>query len=593
MVDTARSAAYLLSLLATGQPEPFGQTTFLAQGARDLIVSLPQFPSYAPNFNFPAESPAVISGGVADPNRRLTAGVSATVRFSTVPAGVNGSDANHYLYINDGASSEAVLITGGTASPTNRSDATITFTPANNHAGAWTITSASGGITEANISGGAGVPVYLGAGTYTIQAPIVLLAGSGLIGTLGGTFLVQNFTTGNLITVSSLGAAFVEVTNLYIQATVTVASGYYFVYAQDANVDWSGLHTINGYGALWLNGSQGRITKCFLSGFSGYGIRLGSTGHAAGPVISDIVMTTSVAAAVSLWCDVGLVNLSNFDFQNGNASPSGGHILISGGFSESTFEGGILDGGLYRISVVLNANTTFSLKFSNILCTGGAASDAFGVILPANVTACDFTDVRFSSVGSATKQPILIEGANALRFSTCTAGSFVTANCIAVGFLTSASKDISFDGCTFGFTATGVPETNLDYAFEFSSLSHTYIKVVGTSCLSAVAPMHQLPAALTGWKVANNPGIGNVAKSIAAAATLTFPVMDDQDTLVVTGNTNIGAVAGLREGQTGILICTGTPAWTNGATVGSPTVTLTANVPGKFAFTGGKIYVSV
>jgi hypothetical protein len=81
----------------------------------------------------------------------LTAGITATVTLSPVPLGINGSDVNHYLYLSDGASSEKILITGGTA-VSGASSGTITFVPANTHNdGSWTILSATQGIQEAYV----------------------------------------------------------------------------------------------------------------------------------------------------------------------------------------------------------------------------------------------------------------------------------------------------------------------------------------------------------------------------------------------------------------------------------------------------------
>lgn len=71
------------------------------------------------------------------------------VNLSPVPKGVNGSDANHYLYISGGTgAAEAVLITGGTA-VSGQPSGTVIVNCANAHSGAWTIASATGGLQEA------------------------------------------------------------------------------------------------------------------------------------------------------------------------------------------------------------------------------------------------------------------------------------------------------------------------------------------------------------------------------------------------------------------------------------------------------------
>ncbi len=98
----------------------------------------PQILSSA-DFNFPSQAP----GGT------LTAAVGASPTLTPCPLGLNGADSSHYLYISGGVgSAEAVLMTGGTCT-SGASTGTVTFTPANNHSGAWTITSATQGIQEA------------------------------------------------------------------------------------------------------------------------------------------------------------------------------------------------------------------------------------------------------------------------------------------------------------------------------------------------------------------------------------------------------------------------------------------------------------
>lgn len=91
------------------------------------------------DFDFPAQT----SGGT------LTGGVGASITLTPVPLGVNGADTAHYVYISGGTgTAEAVLITGGSAT-SGASTGTLTFTPANNHSGSWTVTSATQGIQEA------------------------------------------------------------------------------------------------------------------------------------------------------------------------------------------------------------------------------------------------------------------------------------------------------------------------------------------------------------------------------------------------------------------------------------------------------------
>lgn len=144
-VDTAQSPAALLRKLKSGQPYPDSQTTALAQLTRDLIISMQSQAFSSTSYAFSA-SPEVVAGNGVSPNRSLFAGIPATIRFGRVPTGVNGADVAHYYRIVDGAT-EVVLGTGGTA-VSDGENLTLTFTPASNHSGTWTINTATAGIQE-------------------------------------------------------------------------------------------------------------------------------------------------------------------------------------------------------------------------------------------------------------------------------------------------------------------------------------------------------------------------------------------------------------------------------------------------------------
>src|SRR5215471_1160560 len=73
-----------------------------------------------------------------------------TITLSPVPAGVNGSDVNHYLYVSGGTgTAEPVKIIGGSA-VAGAASGTLIVQCANTHSGAWTIQTATGGGAEAH-----------------------------------------------------------------------------------------------------------------------------------------------------------------------------------------------------------------------------------------------------------------------------------------------------------------------------------------------------------------------------------------------------------------------------------------------------------
>lgn len=123
-------------------------------------------------------SPVVASNGYdftpQTPGGSLVVGANSIV-LTPVPAGVNGSDTNHYLYISGGTgTAEAAKIIGGGAvagAPTG----TVIVQGANTHSGAWTIRSATAGIQEAiNDLPATGGAVQLPKGTVTIFGAITI-----------------------------------------------------------------------------------------------------------------------------------------------------------------------------------------------------------------------------------------------------------------------------------------------------------------------------------------------------------------------------------------------------------------------------------
>jgi hypothetical protein len=147
-----------------------------------------------PNMQNLGKSPFIFSSDYLftpqQPGGSLIAG-SNSITLSPVPKGVNGNDANHYLYISGGTgAAESVLITGGTA-VSGAASGTVIFTCANAHTGAWTIQSATAGIQEAiqyvKNTAATSATIYIPPGNQSIYAPVtinttVTLQGSGCQG---------------------------------------------------------------------------------------------------------------------------------------------------------------------------------------------------------------------------------------------------------------------------------------------------------------------------------------------------------------------------------------------------------------------------
>jgi parallel beta-helix repeat protein len=128
----------------------FGQVNFPA------TITLPFLNSNDYKFTRTCGSGATVSGCT------LTASTPATVTLAPFPRGLAAAN---YVYVSGGTgTAEAIAITSKTST-------SITFTPANNHSGAWAVTSATDGIQEA-VQYTAGGAVIVPSGTHDFYAEV-------------------------------------------------------------------------------------------------------------------------------------------------------------------------------------------------------------------------------------------------------------------------------------------------------------------------------------------------------------------------------------------------------------------------------------
>ncbi len=149
------------------------------------------------DFDFPSQEP----GGT------LTAAVGADITLTPCPLGLNGADATHYVYISagGGGSAEAVLITGGTCT-SGATTGSLTFTPANNHTGAWVVTSATGGVQEA--------VCFLPSGNNIVQVPQGTTTLNATVGWCGETNAIIRLSNG--LTLAGTGSLPTETTSAFL-----------------------------------------------------------------------------------------------------------------------------------------------------------------------------------------------------------------------------------------------------------------------------------------------------------------------------------------------------------------------------------------
>lgn len=149
------------------------------------------------NYDFSAQTP----GG------SLVVGANS-ITLTPVPSGVNGSDANHYLYISGGTgTAEAALIIGGSA-VAGQPSGTVIVTCANTHSGSWTIRSATAGMQEAiQAAGNGNVSVVIPSSvTLNTYAPVYVAGNEvSIIGQGHSSKITPNQTTGNVFDFTGAG----------------------------------------------------------------------------------------------------------------------------------------------------------------------------------------------------------------------------------------------------------------------------------------------------------------------------------------------------------------------------------------------------
>lgn len=146
------STTGVASYVAAGSPIQFLRSKPNVTGTVYEFAGMQTY--FAVDYNFPVQTP----GG------SLSIGANM-VTLTPCPLGLAGSDANHYLRISGGTgTAETVAITGGSCT-SGLASGTVGFTAANNHTGAWGVTSASGGIREAILASGGNATIRLPSNT--------------------------------------------------------------------------------------------------------------------------------------------------------------------------------------------------------------------------------------------------------------------------------------------------------------------------------------------------------------------------------------------------------------------------------------------
>ena len=354
------------------------------------FASLPDF--VTTDYIFPAQtcnsSSSCSAGGSS--GMSITASNPTTITMNPCPLGLNGSDANHRLYISGGSgTAEAVLITSGTCA-SGASSGTAVFTPANSHSGAFTVQSATSGIQEAIIAAGgissyASVKIppgkfYLYAGIYN-PFTAVSIRGSGVgttaletVGTtgdwityntlgfcnLGGFEIVDStntaHTAGNMI--SMTGCTYGDISNIWIQfAYVGLYANYFnsaveihgnLISAAEYGVEFTGVQSI---AYMHDNAVHGGVHGVDFNNTQAAGFRL--TSNLIDSSGSD---ATTSSIALSLLIASGTDTINEFVASNNDFESLGTGIQYSGYGTyvnnPGAFTGGRINAGTYGVKVI-------------------------------------------------------------------------------------------------------------------------------------------------------------------------------------------------------------------------------------------------
>lgn len=526
------------------------------QGDRTSIV----------DYNFPPQTP----GG------SLVTGEN-TIILRPVPAGVNGRDANHYLYISGGTgAAEAVLITGGTGT-SGQTSGEIKVKCANAHSGAWTISSASAGFKEADIAAGAPSTLFVPDGAYTWYAPLVLRPGNGIAGaSSGGCQITLAYGAGHGVTVSA-GNTVIEVAHLTFRAAVRVFNGFFYVNCFKTSANVHDVFFYGGWGHILFDNCPTSFARVINMTAAKRGIQIGGNAGSSGVVISDIISTTAEKNANAFFLRNGLADISNCALQDSATEGGGSQIvvapLVNEGFGESTLTNITCDGGMGASLRFITppGSGCFGWTISNCQFTGGNHPDRTAIATSPQCCNMQFSNIQIRGVGSATNSPILIIGGSAISFDQLTLGDLTRPNttAIQIGVGATAVTRFSLTSSVVGYASSGAPDANVDFALDFRAVNHTDMNISGNSLFGKVATVVNPPTAFVRWVVASNLGFTDAGAAAASAVALAFPLMDNGGTLTLTGLTGVRSVSGLRKGQTGYLFTAAAVSFAAGPTIGA------------------------
>ena len=541
------------------------------------IPSAPFLSSSA--FNFPAQSP----GG------NLTVGANV-VTLSPVPPGVNGTDANHYLYISAGTGTpEAALITGGTA-VAGAPSGTVIVTCANTHSGAWTIQSATSGIQEAVVNGPSGSMIFLPAAFLNIYGPInVPCCGYTLVGQdRYGSALVRQFTgaqtmltlnssniynvnfmmgaglmsTGSFLTVSGSNQyvgrlRFTDSSTTNCSDTLIVVDGAFMLV-----MDSIAIFTSTTNGIVWRNRSQG-----FLSNVT-------STSGAPNQTVIN-------------WQD-GYIDGNLWVLQGTGSNSIGIKIAPGAGglASECTIDHVTLDSFEIGLFATAGSGSIDSIIFSNFRVGGQAFAAVF---TGPNINDIILHDWSIGVTAANTAQQIRIDSGQGYSLDTVNIINGTGANGYSGIVVSSggvATAGLSIHNCRVGYLENGTPDTaGCTNGIWIAASASDRISVTDNQ-LGGATPLLTQATGTHQW-YADNQGVDDIPPAINSAATIDLPPAGG---FVLNGGTGVGTITSKKSAGSKWSFTVGaSTAFTASPTIGN---TITITKCGQIYYDGAKFWIT-
>lgn len=495
--------------------------------------------------NKPVVDPRTITFRPQTPGGTLTASSPATVTMRPCPLGLNGSDANHPVYISAGTgTAEAVLITGGTCT-SGISSGTIIFTPANNHSGAWTIQSATAGCQEAYYSnGGVGnLHILFPQGTFTTFAPCrvnasgVWISGAGPTGTViavsgtnvdGFQFIAASNGQGNMISDLQISGNPASTTNY----AVNTVNQTYFTAERIFAFDW-GSGTLNNNGVTWT--ARDFFVRN-LNGGDGY-VGTGAGSNAAVLDNLQVVSGTACEAAVKI-LQGGETQILNSQLINCNhgmlLQPTAGANVFSTDVQNTYFDHDATNG------LTINPGVGSSVIRTRCVQCWFASAGTFGVSIQ-GAGSVDGLLIQNSEISGNGSNGFNAANTLALDQNVEIIGGTVASNTGAGVVVPSNALTWSVTGATIGNNISGWGSSPQLYGIFVNGgdlLSFTGNRFIG----NGTAPI-ALPSALSNVVIGNNIGIDNTLPTFASSTTLTITGGPFQK-IKVTGTTTITTING-------------------------------------------------